>query len=112
MQQAYPDYCQLVILKKFVYADFSYSYTEEELEIFRLLSIDKAYNRTVMNELGCMTKNLSMLVDYKFPEKMPVLEFISKENCKIMPTWEKLHWDTLATEGGNSGPRRGALSAF
>lgn len=85
--------------KKFVYADFSYSYTEEELEIFRLLSIDKAYNRTVMNELDCMTKNLSMLEDYKFPEETPVLEFVSKENCQMMPAWESLHRDTLAIDG-------------
>lgn len=81
--------------KKAVYADFSYSYTEEELKIFRLLSIDKAYNSTVMNELDWMTKNLSMLEDYKFPEETPVLEFVSKENCQIMPAWEKLHRDTL-----------------
>ena len=85
--------------KKSVYADFSYSYTEEELKIFRLLSIDKVYNSTVMNELDCMTKNLSMLEDYKFPEETPVLEFVSKKNCQIMPTWEKQHRDTLAKEG-------------
>ena len=82
--------------KKAIYADSSYSYTEEELEIFRLLSIDEAYNSTVMNELDCMTKNLSMLEDYKFPEETPVLEFVSKENCEMMPVWEKLHKDTLA----------------
>lgn len=78
-----------------VYADFSYPYSEEELETFRLLSINCAYNKTVMNEMDCLEENIAALADYKFPEGIPVLEFISKENCDMMPAWEKLHEDTL-----------------
>lgn len=27
----------------------------------------------------------------KFPEEVPVLNFVSEDNCEIFPEWEKLH---------------------
>lgn len=81
--------------EKAVYADFSYPYTEKELDIFRKLSIDKSYNRTVMREMDSMEKNLDTVADYKFPDEVPVLEFVSKQNCEMMPMWETLHKNTL-----------------
>lgn len=29
-------------------------------------------------------------------KEIPVLEFVSKENCKTMPQWEQLHRDIIA----------------
>lgn len=85
--------------EKVVYADHTYSYSDEEMELFRKLSIDCSYNNTVMNELNCMEKNLKIVDKMKFSKDLPVLEFVSKENCDMMPQWEKLHKDVIEKEG-------------
>ena len=52
-----------------------------------------------MNELNCMEKNLKIVDKMKFSKDLPVLEFVSKENCDMMPQWEKLHKDVIEKEG-------------
>ena len=42
--------------KKVIYADQNYSYLQEDLEVFRILSLDTTYNKTVMNELKQVEK--------------------------------------------------------
>lgn len=84
--------------QKAVYADPGYPYSVEELEIFRTLTIDKSYNNTVMNELKMLTKNLETVRDMKFPENIPVLNFVSKQNCEIFPDWEQLHREVIANK--------------
>ena len=82
-----------------IYADTDYAYTKKEIEIFRILSIDETYNQTVMDELNQMENNLQVVRNMKVPITVPVLEFISEDNCKMVPTWEQLHRDTIAHEG-------------
>lgn len=77
--------------KRVVNADFSYPYSEKELEVFQILSMDYANNRTVMDELNHMEENLEVVRDMKFPEHIPVLHFISADSCKISEEWEPLH---------------------
>lgn len=89
----------LIEPRKVLCADLDYSYTDNELEIFRKLTIDRAYNRTVMKELSCMESNLEKVKNMKIPSDIPILQFISKENCKMMPQWEKLHQDIIAQDG-------------
>lgn len=84
--------------KKAVYADLTYPYTREELETFRILTLDYAQNSTVLRELGQMDRNLETIRDMKFPAQIPVLEFLSGDNCDTMPSWEQLHKDTIADE--------------
>lgn len=82
-----------------VYADLTYPYTEEELKIFRILSLDSAYNKTVMNELNFLDANLETVRGMKFPDQVAVLEFVASSNCELFPTWEQLHWDVLPENG-------------
>lgn len=82
--------------KKVVYADPQYLYSEKEWEVFRILTLDKGYNATVMTEMKNLEKNMDVVEDMKIPREIPILEFVSKENCKTMPQWEQLHRDIIA----------------
>ena len=42
--------------KKVVYADPQYLYSEKEWEVFRILTLDKGYNATVMTEMKNLEK--------------------------------------------------------
>lgn len=87
--------------RKAVYADPSYPYSEKELEIFRILSMDCSSNRTMMNELDHMEENLEIVRNMKFPAHIPVLQFISEDNSRMLHTWETLHQNVI-TETGRS----------
>lgn len=82
-----------------IYADLTYPYTDQELEIFRLLSLDKAYNRTVMNEMKYLDANVEAVRGMRFPDEMTVLLFVSGSNCDVMSTWEQLHRDVMPENG-------------
>ncbi len=47
--------------------------------------------RDIMNELNHMEDNLESVRDMKFPESVPVLQFVSGDNCEMMESWEPLH---------------------
>ena len=81
--------------QKAVYADNSYVYTKEELSVFRILSMDFVNNKTVMNELDCMEANLEVVREMKFPKDIPVLQFVSGDNCELMEVWEQLHREVI-----------------
>lgn len=82
-----------------IYADATYPYTEKELEVFRILSLDNAYNRTVMNELKYLDANVETARGMTFPDQVAVLEFVSSSNCELLSTWEQLHRDVLPENG-------------
>ena len=81
--------------QKAVYADNSYVYKKEELSVFRILSMDFVNNKTVMNELDCMESNLEVVREMKFPKDIPVLQFVSGDNCEFMEAWEQLHREVI-----------------
>lgn len=54
-----------------------------------------------MNELKQVEKNLEIVQDMKFPEEVPVLNFVSEDNCEIFPEWEKLHRSVLSDNQEN-----------
>lgn len=81
--------------EKAIYADLAYGYSEKELEVYRILSMDCMYNKDVMNELNHMEETLETVRDVKFPEDLPVLQFISSSNCEIMDLWEPLHREVI-----------------
>ena len=78
-----------------IYADSSYPYSERELDVFRILSMDFAYNKDIMNELNHMEDSLESVRDMKFPETIPVLQFVSGDNCELLETWETLHREVI-----------------
>lgn len=81
--------------QKALYTDKSYGYTKEELMVFRVLSMDFVNNKTVMNELDCMESNLDVVREMKFPNNMPVLQFVSGDNCELFEEWEQLHREVI-----------------
>ena len=32
----------------------------------------------------------------RFPENLPVLQFVASSNCEVMAAWEQLHIDVIA----------------
>lgn len=82
-----------------IYADTTYPYTERELEVFRILSLDNAYNKTVMNEMKYLDANVEAARGMRFPDQVAVLQFVSGSNCDLLPSWEQLHWDVLPENG-------------
>lgn len=78
-----------------IYANSTYPYSEKELEKFKILTLDKSYNDTVMDELKMITKNLETVRYMKFPETIPALSFVSEQNCEIFPDWEWFHRDVI-----------------
>ena len=82
-----------------IYADTSYPYTEKELEVYRILSLDKAYNRTVMNEMKFLDANVETTRGMRFPDQVAVLAFVSGSNCELMSSWEPLHYAILPENG-------------
>lgn len=82
-----------------IYADTTYPYTEKELEVFRILSLDHAYNKTVMNEMKYLDANVEAVRGMRFPNQTAVLEFVSGSNCELLSSWEQLHRDVLPENG-------------
>ena len=82
-----------------IYADTSYPYTEKELEVYRILSLDKAYNRTVMNEMKFLDANVETTRGMRFPDQVAVLAFVSGSNCELLSSWEPLHYAILPENG-------------
>mgnify|MGYP002509792267 FL=1 len=78
-----------------IYADTAYPYSDRELEVFRILSMDYAYSKDIMNEIKHMEDSLESVRDMKFPETVPVLQFVSGDNCELLETWELLHREVI-----------------
>lgn len=78
-----------------IYADAAYPYSDRELEVFRILTMDFAYSKDIMNEIKHMESSLESVRDMKFPEIVLVLQFISGDNCELLDTWELLHREVI-----------------
>lgn len=82
--------------QRIIFADFSYDYSEEQLKVYRILALDRSYNTTVLNEQDCFDAHLETVAEMKFPENLPVLQFVASSNCEVMAAWEQLHIDVIA----------------
>ncbi len=94
-QSGFPRLLSLKNHDSAVNADKTYSYSNEEIDIFRMLSIDNFGNKTVINEEKYINKNLETLKNMIFPNEIPVLLFVSRNNCEILPKWKDLHNDVI-----------------
>lgn len=81
--------------QRVIFADFSYDYSEEQMNVYRILTLDCSYNKTVMNEQNCFDAHLETVAEMKFPENLPVLQFVASSNCEVMAAWEQLHIDVI-----------------
>jgi len=70
-----------------------YSYTDQELELFKLITLQKGYNKTQRKEISTLEENLVKVEAMKFPNTMPVINYVCSENLKNIPNWKQLHVD-------------------
>ena len=49
-----------------------------------------------MAEMKNLEKSMEAVENMKIPKEIPILQFVSKENCRTMPQWEQLHRDIIA----------------
>jgi len=77
--------------RSFILLDPNYVYTEKELEIIKVLDINKGCNTTLFNLANHIDEMFEAVQDLTFPETLPVLDFISSENVKTVRNWEDLH---------------------
>ena len=81
--------------RKAIHADLAYDYNENQLNVYRILTLDRSYNKTVLNEQDCFDSHFATVAEMKFPENLPVLQFVASSNCEIMAAWEQLHKDLI-----------------
>ncbi len=63
----------------------------EELEKAKALFCLEGINDTLMDEMRMLGTNFKTCHDMKFPESVPVLYVLAKDNCDMMAEWESLH---------------------
>ncbi len=63
----------------------------EDLEKAKALFFLEGINDTLMDEMRMLGTNFRTCHDMKFPESVPVLYVLAKDNCNMMPEWEGLH---------------------
>lgn len=72
-----------------------YEWTSEEKKLSKWITLDKAYNKTVMDEVKRSKDNLNQMEELKFSENTPVLYFLSENNLEMFSTWKKIHEDLI-----------------
>jgi len=72
-----------------------YNYTDEELSIFKNLSISKAFNRNFVDEISYFFVNADSLRGKKFPKDIPVIIFLASINCKIYDVYKSVNEEVV-----------------
>jgi pimeloyl-ACP methyl ester carboxylesterase len=73
--------------------DSNYKYTDEDIKMFRILTLQKGHNELKRKEINALMDNMNTVKAMKFPKDIPVLNFICSENVKKYPKWKQLHLD-------------------
>ena len=76
-----------------------YEYTEEDRQEY-IQAFSRSNNETIIDEINQMNESLLTIKDRKFPDNLPVLTMISKDNVDAMPAWETGHRKQLNFETG------------
>lgn len=64
-------------------------------ETARALYCAGGINDTLLNEMELLSDNMNKCYDMKFPESVPVLYVLAKDNCDTIPQWEQWHKDLV-----------------
>lgn len=72
-----------------------YDWSQDERRMLKWITLDKAYNKTLMDEVKRTRDNLDKMQGLKFPNNVPVLYFLSENNSRIIPAWQGLHEDLV-----------------
>lgn len=76
-----------------------YEYTETDRQEY-IQAFSRSNNETIIDEINQMDQSLLTIKDQKFPDNLPVLTMISKDNVNAMPAWEIGHRNQLNFETG------------
>lgn len=76
-----------------------YDYTEADRQEY-IKAFSRSNNETIMDEISQMDESLITIKNQKFPDNLPVLTMISKDNVDAMPAWETGHRNQLNFETG------------
>lgn len=76
-----------------------YHYTEEDKQEY-IHAFSRSSNETIIDEICQMDEALITIKDQKFPDNLPVLTMISKDNVDAMPAWETGHRKQLNLQTG------------
>lgn len=76
-----------------------YEYTEVDRQEY-IRAFSRSNNETIMDEINQMDESLLTIKDQKFPDNLPVLTMISKDNVDAMPAWETGHRNQLNFKTG------------
>jgi len=68
-----------------------FDYTGEEMEMFRVMSTQNEFNKSIKNEYSLIKYNLKMTQGMKFPKTVPVINFICSDSTDSYPTWNSIH---------------------
>jgi len=68
-----------------------YNYTDEEIEMFRIIAIKKGLNKSIINEYSLISQNMRFVGDIKFPQNVRVLNTISDSISEGTPNWKEDH---------------------
>jgi len=68
-----------------------YNYTDEELSIFKNLSLSKSFNKNVINEISHLFDNADSLRDKKFPKNIPVITYLASQNNEKFDNYKPVH---------------------
>lgn len=81
--------------------DFSYHYTEEEIDIEKYLTINRSFSKASLEDVYQFFDNLKKLKGVRYPDTIPIIHFLSGDNVKQDALWEKFHYDTLGNNTRN-----------
>ena len=71
--------------------------TEADKDKVLAMYCSKQFGDTQMNEMKLLGRNMEKCYDMKFPESVPVLYVLAKDNCDMMPEWEGYHKDIVTS---------------
>lgn len=81
--------------------DSNYPYTEEEIDIEKLILINHTYTKGAWDDIETFFDRLVNNEGVKFPDNIPSLTFLSGDSVKATPEWESLHHDILGNNTRN-----------
>ena len=67
------------------------TYTQEELELFEYLYLNRFVNSNILGETFLMDKSFDTIRGMSFPDSVPVLNLVATQTSEQMPGWVELH---------------------
>jgi len=81
--------------------DHSYNYSDDDLQIEKILINKKSFTNAIVEDINNYYGNLSKLSNVKFPDKVPVLNFVSSESNEANNKWNDLQHKVLGNNEHN-----------